>query len=63
LRSIRLFASRIAESVMSGRGMKESIDAEAAREAADAAAADEQARRLARPPVRRARPEAAPASA
>ena len=63
LRSIRLFASRIAESVMSGRGMKESIDAEAAREAADQAAADEQARRLARPPARRARPEAAPASA
>ena len=62
LRSIRLFASRIAESVMSGRGMKESIDAEAAREAADQAAADEQARRLARP-ARRARPEAAPASA
>jgi small subunit ribosomal protein S2 len=62
LRSIRLFASRIAESVLAGRGMKESIDAEAAREAAEEAAADEQVRRQARP-VRRARTETAPASA
>src|SRR3990167_1722951 len=48
LRAIRLFASRIAEAVMSGRGMKESVDAEAAREAADEAAGEE-ARRQARP--------------
>jgi small subunit ribosomal protein S2 len=31
LRAIRLFASKIAEAVMSGRGRKESVDAEAAR--------------------------------
>src|SRR3989449_2925005 len=37
LRAIRLFASRIAEAAMAGRGMKESIDAGAAREAVDAA--------------------------
>jgi len=60
LRAIRLFASRIADAVMAGRGMKESVDAEAAREAADQAAGEE-ARRQARP-VRRPR-EAAPASA
>ena len=35
LRSIRLFASRIAEAVMSGRGMKESAEADAVREAGD----------------------------
>jgi small subunit ribosomal protein S2 len=60
LRAIRLFASKIAEAAMSGRGMKESVDAEAAREAADEAAGEE-ARRQARP-ARRPR-EAAPASA
>src|SRR5437763_6425660 len=32
LRSIRLFASRIADAVISGRAMKQSIDAEAARD-------------------------------
>jgi small subunit ribosomal protein S2 len=62
LRAIRLFASRIAESVISGRDMKQSVDAEAAREAEEAAAAaDTDPRRAARP-QRRAR-EAAPASA
>ena len=60
LRAIRLFASRIADAVMAGRGMKESVDAEAAREAANEAAGEE-ARRQARP-ARRPR-EAAPASA
>ena len=60
LRAIRLFASKIAEAVMSGRGMKESVDAESAREAADEAAGEE-ARRQARS-ARRPR-EAAPASA
>jgi small subunit ribosomal protein S2 len=60
LRAIRLFASKIAEAVMSGRGMKESVDAEAAREAADEAAGED-ARRQARS-ARRPR-EAAPASA
>jgi small subunit ribosomal protein S2 len=60
LRAIRLFASKIAEAVMSGRGMKESVDAETAREAADDAAGED-ARRQARP-ARRPR-ETAPASA
>src|SRR4051812_8875698 len=63
LRAIRLFASRIAESVIGGRDMKQSVDAEAAREAAEeaaAAAASEDPRRAARPIRRR---EAAPASA
>src|SRR5499426_3185166 len=57
LRAIRLFASRIADAVMEGRGMKESADVEAAREAAEDAGEDP--RRGARP-VRRPR-EAAPA--
>jgi small subunit ribosomal protein S2 len=35
LRAIRLFASRIAEAVMAGRGIRESVDAEAARDASD----------------------------
>jgi small subunit ribosomal protein S2 len=64
LRAIRLFASRIAEAVIGGRDMKQSIDAEAAREAAEdaaAAAANEDPRRAARPI--RPRREAAPASA
>ena len=33
LRAIRLFAARIADAVLAGRGMKESVDAEAARDA------------------------------
>jgi len=60
LRAIRLFASRIAEAVMAGRGMKESVDAEAARETVETGAGDDQARGSR--PVRRTR-EAAPASA
>jgi small subunit ribosomal protein S2 len=60
LRAIRLFASRIADAVLSGRGMKESIEAEGTRDASDEAGGDE-ARRQARSP-RRPR-EAAPASA
>src|SRR5256885_13214247 len=39
LRAIRLFASRIAEAVIGGRDMKQSVDAEHAREAAEDAAA------------------------
>jgi small subunit ribosomal protein S2 len=35
LRAIRLFASRIADAVISGRDMKQSVDAEAARETGD----------------------------
>src|SRR5438876_3800245 len=61
LRAIRLFASRIAEAVISGRDMKQSVDAESAREAADDAAANEtDPRRAARPQRRR---EPAPANA
>ena len=58
LRAIRLFASRIADAVMGGRGMKESADAEHTRETAEDA---DEGRRQIRPP-RRAR-EAAPATA
>ena len=58
LRAIRLFASRIADAALSGRGLKESADADAVREAADEAA-DEQARRQAR---QARRPRAEPAT-
>ncbi len=62
LRSIRLFASRIADSVLEGRGLRESADADATRETAAAAGGDDgdDARRAR--PIRRTR-EAAPASA
>src|SRR5688572_4091387 len=60
LRAIRLFASRIADAVIAGRDMKQSVDAEAAREASEEAAGED-LRRGARPP-RRTR-ETAPASA
>jgi small subunit ribosomal protein S2 len=59
LRSIRLFASRIADAVISGRGMKESVEADSARDADDGAADD--GRRQSRPPRRPREP--APASA
>jgi small subunit ribosomal protein S2 len=59
LRSIRLFASRIADAVISGRDMKQSVDAESARDNGDDSGDD--GRRAARP-ARRPR-EAAPASA
>jgi small subunit ribosomal protein S2 len=62
LRAIRLFASRIADAVIAGRDFKQSAEAESAREAADDAAANDEARRQARGPVRRPR-EVAPASA
>jgi len=61
LRAIRLFASRIADAVMAGRGMKESADVEATREAIEDGSADDRGPRAGRP-TRRAR-EAAPASA
>jgi small subunit ribosomal protein S2 len=60
LRAIRLFASRIADAVIEGRGMKESTDAEGARDAGSPGGDDEDARRARA--VRRPR-EAAPASA
>jgi small subunit ribosomal protein S2 len=62
LRSIRLFAARIADAVISGRDMKQSADAEVAREAADDAAAHDADSRQAARPQRRPR-EAAPVSA
>ena len=62
LRSIRLFASRIAEAVTAGREMKQTVDADLARDAAEAAAAEDP-RRAARP-IRRPREVAtAPVSA
>jgi small subunit ribosomal protein S2 len=62
LRSIRLFASRIADSVLEGRGMRESAEGDAS---GDAAAADRNGGNDSRPrrPVRPAREAAAPASA
>ena len=59
LRSIRLFAGAIANAVIAGRDMKQSVDAEAAREGADDAAAGDG--RGARPARRRE--AAAPATA
>jgi small subunit ribosomal protein S2 len=57
LRAIRLFASRIAEAVMSGRGLREAVQA-------DNEPAGDDDRRPARPGSRRPRPEptASPAS-
>jgi small subunit ribosomal protein S2 len=60
LRSIRLFASRMADAVLNGRGLKESADAESSRQSGDGDGGDD--RRQAPRPPRRTR-EAAPASA
>src|SRR5712672_1545412 len=57
LRAIRLFASRMAEAVLNGRGLKESADAER-----EAARSEDEAKREAQRATRRPR-EAAPASA
>jgi small subunit ribosomal protein S2 len=57
LRAIRLFASRIADAVLSGRGLKESADADSARDVAEGAGDGRGARAQRRPR------EAAPASA
>ena len=62
LRAIRLFASRIADAVIAGRDMKQSVEAESAREAVDDGAKDGDDPRRAPRPARRPR-EAAPASA
>ena len=56
LRAIRLFASRLADAVVTGRGLREAVQAEAAAETAEA-------QRAARPPVRRPRPEPVPTPA
>jgi small subunit ribosomal protein S2 len=61
LRAIRLFAARIADAVIAGRDLKQSADAESAREGADDNAAGDADRRGARP-QRRTR-DAATASA
>jgi small subunit ribosomal protein S2 len=58
LRSIRLFASKIADAVLAGRGMKESVDADVTRDAEE----DGDDRRQLRGAPRRPR-EVAPASA
>jgi len=67
LRSVKLFVSRIADAVIDGKDMKQSVDAETAREATsgsgrDDAAGEDGARRQPGRPTRRVR-EAAPASA
>jgi small subunit ribosomal protein S2 len=65
LRSIRLFAARIAEAVMSGRGMKESADADATRDGGsggDDGGSNKDGVRQTPRPIRRTR-ETAPASA
>src|SRR5258705_6038089 len=59
LRAIRLFASRIADAVVAGRDMKQSVDVDASREAGDEG--DDKGRRSTARPERRR--EAAPASA
>jgi small subunit ribosomal protein S2 len=61
LRSIRLFAGAIANAVIAGRDMKQSVDAEATREATDEGGAGGGDDRRAPRPARRR--EAAPASA
>jgi small subunit ribosomal protein S2 len=63
LRSIRLFASKIADAVLAGRDMKQSAEADATRSGSDDMG-DEGDRRGGRPPARPRTPrEAAPASA
>ena len=59
LRAIRLFASRIADAVLGGRGIRESVQAD------DESDADDRGRRGPRPggPVRPARPEQATSTA
>ena len=62
LRSIRLFAGRIADAVIAGRDMKQSVEADASRDAAEDAGANagDEPRRAARP-VRRREPASASA--
>ena len=65
LRAIRLFASRVAEAVINGRGLREARQAEAAAAHAEEAAAADAAARLTRAvrPQRRAEATPTPASA
>jgi small subunit ribosomal protein S2 len=62
LRSIRLFAARIADAVMSGRGMKESAEADDTRDGGGEDGGGKDGRQTPRAAVRRPR-ETAPASA
>ena len=59
LRAIRLFASKMADAVISGRDMKQSVDVDSSREAGDEG--DDKGRRSTARPERRREP--APASA
>ncbi len=59
LRSIRLFTSRVADAVLSGRALRESARAE---QPEPDQGGEDAARRTGRPPVRRPRPEAGPAA-
>jgi small subunit ribosomal protein S2 len=61
LRAIRLFASRIADAVLAGRGMRESADAEGGRDTDNGSSDD--GRRPPRSPAPRRPREPAPASA
>jgi small subunit ribosomal protein S2 len=65
LRAIRLFASRISEAVLNGRGIRESRQAEEAAAQAEEAAAADAAARLTRSvrPQRRAEVAPSPANA
>jgi small subunit ribosomal protein S2 len=63
LRAIRLFASKIAEAVSAGRGMRESRIAEEASAQAEEAAAADAAARLTRTTRPQRRPEPTPAGA
>src|SRR6187455_713269 len=56
LRALRLFASRIADAVLAGRGMRESAEAEAVRQSDDQSQGGDDGRRASRQ-IRRPRPE------
>src|SRR6187455_3033652 len=56
LRAIRLFAGRIADAVLAGRGMRESAEAEAVRQSDDQSQGGDDGRRASRQ-IRRPRPE------
>ena len=63
LRSIRLFASKVADAISAGRSQRESRLADEAKEQADEAAAADAVARLTRAVRPQRRPEATPASA
>ena len=59
LRAIRLFASRIADAVIAGRDMKQSVEADDARDAGDDAAGDDGRARAGAPAARATPPASA----